>query len=65
MAKQLKLLAFGEYKTINEWLADPRCQVLQSTLIERLKAGNMTVEDAITTPPSAKSKTKHKYKRKD
>jgi hypothetical protein len=43
--------AFGEDKTLTMWAADPRCQVSQPTLSERLMKG-MSLEEAITTPPT-------------
>ncbi len=49
--KPLKTLtAFGETKTLREWIADPRCQLLRpGNIPQRLKAG-MTPEDAISAP---------------
>ncbi len=41
--------AFGETKTVAEWLDDPRCIVTKAALHQRLDAG-MTAESAITTP---------------
>jgi len=41
--------AFGELKTLDEWVDDPRCSVRRSTLVLRLRSG-MTIEEAILTP---------------
>jgi hypothetical protein len=46
------LEAFGEAKSISQWLEDPRCRVSATSLVLRLKRG-WSAEDAITKPPFA------------
>lgn len=43
------LTAFGETKTISEWIKDPRCKVRHDTLAARIKYG-YEPEESITTP---------------
>jgi hypothetical protein len=45
--------AFGESKSVMEWVRDPRCRVKKTTLWKRLadKERCWTVEEAISTPP--------------
>lgn len=42
--------AFGEEKSLSNWVRDKRCKVTLATLRARLRAG-MKPEDAITSPP--------------
>lgn len=42
--------AWGETKTVAEWLEDLRCAAKEKTLYSRLKRG-WSAEDAITRPP--------------
>ena len=41
--------AFGESKTMQQWVEDPRCTVSYASLAKRLKKG-MTTEEAIESP---------------
>lgn len=43
------ITAFGETKTLGQWIADPRCSVSRNTLRKRVADG-WRPEDAITTP---------------
>lgn len=45
-------LAFGEWKTCQEWAEDPRCKATASAIKRRIKRG-WTVEDAVALPPLA------------
>jgi hypothetical protein len=52
------VMAFGESKTIPEWLQDPRCAVpLLTTLRSRIVHLGWDTEMAITTPPSSNCAT--------
>jgi len=42
--------AFGESKTINDWIADPRCSVSKECLAMRIDARGWDAERAISTP---------------
>ena len=42
--------AWGESKTVAQWICDPRCVVDMSTLYTRLRSGK-SGEDAISEPP--------------
>lgn len=44
------LTAFGETKTLVQWLEDPRCRISATGLELRIRRG-MPVEAALTTPP--------------
>lgn len=44
------LTAFGETKTIRDWIDDPRCLVSYSTLSQRIVKLNWDAERAISTP---------------
>jgi len=44
------LEAFGEKKTIAQWLLDERCVVASNIIYTRWKNLNWSVEDALTTP---------------
>lgn len=46
------LEAFGEKKTIAQWLKDPRCKAKSGTLYSRWKYLGWSAEDAIATPPN-------------
>lgn len=48
-ARVMKILAFGETKTLADWSRDPRCRTGYLTLYNRLKNG-WEPETAITTP---------------
>lgn len=50
------LIAFGETKCIADWADDERCTVAYSTLVARVKIGNVSHEMAITTPPQIHKK---------
>jgi len=41
--------AFGERKTVAQWLRDPRCSVARETLYHRIQRG-VSAEEAITNP---------------
>jgi hypothetical protein len=43
--------AFGETKTLAQWLKDPRCKIGRESLKDRLKY-NWDIEKAIITPPT-------------
>ncbi len=44
--------AFGETKTIAEWVRDPRCVVCYQTLLDRINKLNWpSMEEALTIPP--------------
>jgi hypothetical protein len=47
------LTAFGETKTYREWAKDPRCSVNTATLVQRVRRGGRTPEEAVTAPPYA------------
>lgn len=49
--RETRLEAFGESKTLREWVEDPRCQVPYLRLRTRLKK-NWSLEDAIATVPA-------------
>jgi hypothetical protein len=49
-----RIYAFGESKTLYDWLGDPRCVVSEPILKKRLKFG-MEAESALTTPASAEA----------
>lgn len=51
------LTAWGESKTLSEWIRDSRCIVKRSTLTNRIKEG-WQLEDALTKPLSRKGSTK-------
>lgn len=44
------LTAFGETKTLGQWVVDPRCAVAYPTLWARAKTGTMKPEKMISTP---------------
>lgn len=46
--------AFGETKSIAEWVADKRCVVDRHALRKRIGSGKWGNEEAITTPPRGK-----------
>lgn len=48
--RNVKLQAFGEIKTMAEWVQDPRCLVQYSTLRVRIVRHKWDTERAITTP---------------
>ena len=50
--KRRPVTAFGETRLAQAWSRDERCAVPYSTLLYRLSAGDMTPEQAITTPPT-------------
>lgn len=47
------LVAFGETKTVSEWLQDSRCVVKEGTLRARIRWGWKS-EEAISTPPDTR-----------
>lgn len=49
-----KYLAFGEEKTIRNWIKDYRCKATKSCIYTRLKA-SWSIEKAITTPSNRKN----------
>jgi hypothetical protein len=49
-AKQKPYTAFGETKTMKEWLKDPRCQVNEHTLDYRVRLKKLDLETALTLP---------------
>ncbi len=49
--------AFGEYKTVNEWLADPRCQASPNAFRRKLKQGVPTYLALQSRTPSYWRKT--------
>ena len=55
------LTAFGETKLLVEWEEDERCKVWRDTLSYRLETG-WEVEEAISTPPLRKVKSKRGIK---
>lgn len=55
-----KVTAFGETKTIHEWVDDDRCMVSSSTLCYRIGAGK-DPEEAITKPSERKSNAEGIY----
>jgi hypothetical protein len=55
--KTVRLIAFGETKTLLEWLYDPRCAVGEHALRSRIRMG-WTPETAITTPSREKKNPK-------
>lgn len=48
--KVVGVTAFGETKSVTEWSEDPRCVVTVNALMYRIRAGNMSPEQAITAP---------------
>lgn len=48
--RNVLLTAFGETKIVTDWAKDNRCVVNAGTLFGRLKVGDWSIEDAITTP---------------
>lgn len=52
------LEAFGETKTISQWVKDSRCKVASGTLYARWKYQGWDVENAITIPASPKNKSR-------
>ncbi len=47
----LRVIAFGESKTIKDWLKDPRCSICRNTLMNRIHSLKWPSEEAISTPP--------------
>lgn len=47
----LRVIAFGESKTIKDWLEDPRCSICRNTLMNRIHNLRWPFEEAISTPP--------------
>lgn len=47
----LRVIAFGESKTIEDWLKDPRCSICRNTLMNRIHNLRWPSEEAISTPP--------------
>lgn len=45
--------AFGESKTINEWLKDKRCKVSRASLLDRIHSG-LEIEESLTREPKEK-----------
>lgn len=58
------LEAFGEKKTIAQWLKDPRCKAKSGTLYSRWKYSGWSAEDAITTSPNEEPISGEKYGRR-
>ena len=50
IAKSKLLTAFGETKSVIEWLKDIRCVVAHGTLLARIKKGRMTPEEMLSKP---------------
>ncbi len=50
MRRNRHITAFGETKTVVDWVDDERCVVMYTTLLRRLNAG-WDPERAITNPP--------------
>ncbi len=48
-----RVTAFGETKTVAEWVDDPRCPVTYQALLARLGRHGWPVEAALTVPPHA------------
>lgn len=46
----LRVIAFGESKTIKDWLEDPRCSICRNTLMNRIHNLRWPSEEAISTP---------------
>lgn len=44
------ITAFGETKTVAQWVEDERCPVNYDTLIQRLRKTDWTAEEMVTTP---------------
>lgn len=44
------LTAFGETKTVAEWVDDPRCSVTYTALIQRVRRAGWAPEEAVSTP---------------
>lgn len=55
--QRLLVTAFGDTRPAKAWIRDDRCVVPYSTLLFRLHAGEMTPEQAMTTPPRGGSGT--------
>lgn len=49
-SNNVRLTAFGETKTVEEWALDPRCSVQGQSIIARIQRYGFSVEDAITRP---------------
>lgn len=58
------LEAFGEKKTIAQWLKDPRCKAKSGTLYSRWKHLGWSAEDAIATSPNEEPISGEKYGRR-
>lgn len=50
LKSNVRIKAFGETKTIGEWASDKRCVASYRLLQQRMKSGNWTAKEAITTP---------------
>lgn len=58
------LEAFGEKKTIAQWLKDPRCKAKSGTLYSRWRHLGWSAEDAIATSPNEEPISGEKYGRR-
>lgn len=50
-SRALKLTAWGETKTVPEWVEDPRCRVDSVTLRRRLRRSEYSPEQCMSVPP--------------